>query len=172
MATRASIALLDAGSQSESLTSVYCHYDGYLEHVGKILSTYYRSPWKTKLLMNGGNISTLGMKLDTAGEHSFDKPAPRTTVFYRRDRGVEKPWHEMAIEYNSVANWIEDTQESAIDYYYLGVPVKRDRQRRNGTYVQNFRIEWLYTPASHLHFHYVTAALDAGELVQERNLMP
>lgn len=164
MATRSSIALLASDATVET---VYCHSDGYLEHVGKILDRYYRSPWKTRMLIEGGNISRLEQKISTKGEHSFDKPAERTTVFYRRDRGVEQPWHDRSIEYESVREWISATEESGIEFYYLGIPVRCDGPRRN-TYVQNYRMEWLYTPAAHLQFHYVAAALDAEQLVDEK----
>jgi hypothetical protein len=38
---------------------VYCHWDGYLEHNGKILRDYYTDPFKVRNLLDGGDMSSL-----------------------------------------------------------------------------------------------------------------
>jgi hypothetical protein len=38
---------------------VYCHWDGYLEHNGKILQNNYTDPFKVRELLDGGDMSSL-----------------------------------------------------------------------------------------------------------------
>jgi hypothetical protein len=42
-----------------SVVSVYCHYDGYVEHNGKILVEYYQNRDDVMDLIDGGGISSL-----------------------------------------------------------------------------------------------------------------
>ena len=69
---------------------IYCHWDGYPEHNGKILQEHYRDPDKVKQLIDLGDISALGERVDPVGEHSYDKPEKGTTIAYHRDRGEDK----------------------------------------------------------------------------------
>ena len=50
MATRAAIGFV-SGSE---IHTIYSHYDGYPEHVGKILQTHYRSIERSEELVYGG----------------------------------------------------------------------------------------------------------------------
>jgi hypothetical protein len=56
MGTRSTIALEYADGTVEQ---VYCHWDGYLEHNGKILQEHYTDPFKLQKLIEGGDMSTL-----------------------------------------------------------------------------------------------------------------
>lgn len=69
------------------LYTIYSHYDGYLDYVGRILHTHYRDEKKVQRLINLGDISILGERVEPIGEHSFDKAENGTTVAYHRDRG-------------------------------------------------------------------------------------
>lgn len=70
--------------------AIYCHYDGYPTGVGRTLFSNYGSD-NIEELINLGSLSSLQRKLEPyEGEaHSFDNPAPNTTVAYHRDRGEE-----------------------------------------------------------------------------------
>lgn len=57
MGTRSRIGML---KKDGSVESIYCHYDGYLEGVGRILADHYRTEEKVVELLNLGNISCLG----------------------------------------------------------------------------------------------------------------
>ena len=57
MSTRCRIGIKN---QDETITSIYCHYDGYPEHVGKILVENYKDETKIRKLMELGDISSLG----------------------------------------------------------------------------------------------------------------
>lgn len=69
------------------LFSIYNHYDGYLDYVGKILYKHYQDEKKIQKLINLGDISILGERVEPNGEHSFEKAEKGTTVAYHRDRG-------------------------------------------------------------------------------------
>ena len=56
MATRSTIAMEFADG---TVQQIYCHWDGYLEHNGKILFNHYVSPYKTRELIDMGGISSL-----------------------------------------------------------------------------------------------------------------
>jgi len=56
MATRSTIALEYADG---TVGQIYCHWDGYLAHNGKILQNYYTDPFKVRELLDGGDTSTL-----------------------------------------------------------------------------------------------------------------
>lgn len=45
--------------QDRSIVSVYCHYDGYPEHNGRILVSDYTTPEAVKELIDGGSMSSL-----------------------------------------------------------------------------------------------------------------
>ena len=98
MATRSTIALEFADG---TVGQIYCHWDGYLEHNGKILFESYQDPFKVRELIDLGDLSSLAP--DIGVKHSFDNPAwPGTPEynahseqygnmckFYGRDRGEE-----------------------------------------------------------------------------------
>lgn len=93
MATRSTIALEYADGTVEQ---VYCHWDGYLEHNGKILFEHYSNPFVLRDLIDLGSVSSLGVKIGR--KHAFspfegDKAdydqamEEGCTTFYGRDRG-------------------------------------------------------------------------------------
>lgn len=75
-------------NEDGSITSVYCHWDGYPSHNGVILEKNYQDPEKIKTLMSLGDLSSLEKKLVPEGNvvHTFDDPADGVCVFYGRDR--------------------------------------------------------------------------------------
>lgn len=56
MATRSTIAVRHADN---TVSQVYCHWDGYLEHNGKILQSHYNSLDLAEALVAGGDMSSL-----------------------------------------------------------------------------------------------------------------
>lgn len=98
MATRSTIALEFADG---SVGQVYCHWDGYLSHNGKILLENYMDPFKLRDLIDLGDLSSLGA--DIGVKHPFDNPGRYDTPeyqaykdqysnmckFYGRDRGED-----------------------------------------------------------------------------------
>ena len=56
MGTRSTIELEYADG---TIGQIYCHWDGYLDHNGKILFVNYTDPFKVRELMDGGDTSSL-----------------------------------------------------------------------------------------------------------------
>ncbi len=96
MATRSTIALEYADG---TVQQVYCHWDGYLEHNGKILAEHYSNPFILRDLIDLGDVSSLRPTVGT--KHAFSKlEVPmdgeaydalygEMTTFYGRDRGED-----------------------------------------------------------------------------------
>lgn len=89
MSTNSKIGILN---KDNTVTSIYCHWDGYLDHVGSVLTTYYNTEEKVRELISLGCLSSLYPKVkpDPGVPHSFNEPAGNTTVAYHRDRN--DPW--------------------------------------------------------------------------------
>ncbi len=66
---------------------IYCHHDGYLEHVGLTLYNHYNSQERADALMALGDLSSLRERCDKPEGHSFTNPVEGCTVAYGRDRG-------------------------------------------------------------------------------------
>ena len=68
MGTRSTIALEFADGTVEQ---VYCHWDGYLEHNGKILSEHYMDPFKVRDLINLGGFSSLDKTVEETAATAY-----------------------------------------------------------------------------------------------------
>lgn len=91
MSTRSFIGIESAEG---SISSVYCHSDGYLEHTGKVLIENYKTAEQVQELLSFGDMSILRETIEQ-------------TEFYARDRGEEKSppnFAEMREEYIDHAN--------------------------------------------------------------------
>jgi len=98
MATRSTIAI---EREDGTVAQVYCHWDGYLDHNGRILLEHYQDPAKVERLIAEGAISSL--KPQIGEKHDFDWHYKRDdipqdmkdiyetlwTMFYHRDRGED-----------------------------------------------------------------------------------
>ena len=88
MATRSVIAKLD----NKGAKAIYCHSDGYLEHVGRVLDGHYRDESKVDELLEHGDVSSLneniGEKLPFNDYMLFHEK--KQGRFYHRDRGEDK----------------------------------------------------------------------------------
>ena len=100
--------LVGIEAPSGKIASVYGHWDGYPEHVGKMLKKHYKNPSKIKKLLKLGKqgISSIDKDISGAKDHSFSKPVDGQTVFYGRDRGEKgnfsKTWKNRdAVKFNS-----------------------------------------------------------------------
>ena len=88
MATRSRIGIENPDG---TVTSIYCHFDGYPNGVGKTLYIHYVDRSKVEDLISVGNISYLEAEVMPPAnkKHSFNEPLPGYTVAYHRDRGEE-----------------------------------------------------------------------------------
>ncbi len=96
MGTRSTIALEYADG---TVQQVYCHWDGYLEHNGKILAEHYSNPFVLRDLIDLGDVSSLRPTVGTKHAFSklevpmdgeaYDKLYGDMTTFYGRDRAED-----------------------------------------------------------------------------------
>lgn len=88
MGTRSFISIKH---KDNSYSGVYCHWDGYPEHNGKILKEDYQERAKVVDLIDGGDISSL--KTNTTWESTFKDDAYTNTresqPLYYYERGDE-----------------------------------------------------------------------------------
>lgn len=84
MATRSNIGILN---KDNTITSVYCYWDGYPSHNGKILLENYNTEEKVRELLKEGDISSLEPNCTKPELHSFENKIDGYTVYYGRDRG-------------------------------------------------------------------------------------
>lgn len=89
MGTRSAIV---EKTESGEYRGIYCHWDGYLSHNGRILLEHYNNPQKVSELISLGDISSLGPRVSPEENevHSYDKPIQDITVSYFRDRQEDK----------------------------------------------------------------------------------
>lgn len=85
MGTRSTIAIR---RQDGTHTSIYCHWDGYLDHHWPILTGHYATAERVEALLALGDLSSLGARLapDEGEAHSFRVPAEGVCVAYGRER--------------------------------------------------------------------------------------
>ncbi len=82
MATRSYIGVRNTDA---SVDYIYCHFDGYPEHNGKILTEYYSNINRVNELLNLGDLSVLGKFIGE--KQDFDKRVVGNCLAYGRDRG-------------------------------------------------------------------------------------
>ena len=121
MGTRSRIAVM----HGTVCKSVYCHWDGYLEHNGEILQKHYDSA-KANQLVALGDISSL--RSEIGEKHAFsklevpmdgeayDKLYGDMTTFYGRDRGEEGCEWQVA---HTFEEFLDQVQGCGGEYYYV-----------------------------------------------------
>jgi len=77
MGTRSTIALEFADGTVEQ---VYCHWDGYLEHNGRILAEHYMDPFKVKELVALGGFSSLSETVKATAETAYTQRGEDLTI--------------------------------------------------------------------------------------------
>lgn len=86
MAAHAFIAIKTGENKYKS---VYCHFDGYLDGVGRMLHNHYKNETKVHNLIEMGDMSFLAEDIHPKPgiPHNFQDYQKGVTVFYGRDRG-------------------------------------------------------------------------------------
>jgi hypothetical protein len=122
MGTRSRIGVM----HGDNVKSVYCHWDGYLEHNGAILQEHYDSV-KANQLVALGDLSSL--RPEIGEKHAFSQFELRAEevagfklltenmcTFYGRDRG------ETGTEWKTHANFVDffaEVEGSWCEWYYI-----------------------------------------------------
>lgn len=117
MGTRSTIAIQNADG---TVTGIYCHWDGYTAHNGRILQDYYTTEEAVRELIALGDLSSLGANIGE--KHDFnnapyaDTIAETVCTAYGRDRG------ETGIEAATYDSHDELMEKMGQEYDYLFVP--------------------------------------------------
>ena len=115
MATRSVIGVM----HGDKCKAVYCHWDGYLEGVGKTLLEHYNSA-KANNLVALGDISSLGSEIGE--KHDFDVRftsgaiGENWTKFYGRDRGETDVGFKVFQDYDELLDFADGT---LAEFYYI-----------------------------------------------------
>jgi hypothetical protein len=115
MGTRSNIGIVN---EDDSITAIYCHWDGFLSYNGKMLLQHYTSVDIVNQLMNLGDLSSLNEKLypDDSKPHTFQNAQDDVCVAYGRER------NESDVDCKTFIN-IDEFEKFAIgsgaDYQYL-----------------------------------------------------
>jgi len=122
MSTRSRIGILNSDG---SVTSIYCHSDGYLSGVGKALLDHYMNEAKVRGLMGLGDLSSLGK--DIGEKHDFSAWDNDWCRSYGRDRG------EKNVDCRTDVN-VQELVVHSEEYTYVFNPVLS---------------QWFYTNGNH-----------------------
>jgi len=121
MGTRSRIGVM----HGDKVKSVYCHWDGYLEHNGAILQEHYNSV-KANELVSLGDLSSLRPEIGV--EHSFsrldttmsdsewDALYSNMCTFYGRDRKETGTMWKVA---HTFAEFLEQCDNCCAEFYYI-----------------------------------------------------
>ena len=123
MGTRSMIAI--ENPHSLAVKSIYCHWDGYLEHNGAILEKHYSNSPKVNNLIALGDLSSLRPEIGDKHEFSrLDSTLPEAEyealygdmcTFYTRDRGEDAPYKHFSTAKEAAAYY----DGSWCEYFYL-----------------------------------------------------
>ena len=121
MSTRSLIAVVHGNNYK----TIYCHWDGYLSHNGRILQEHYDSP-KANNLVALGNVSSLQpnlgekhpfSKFDTdMPDAEFEEKYGNMTTFYGRDRDEEG---QEFVTHTSKESLIEHFNDGWCEFAYI-----------------------------------------------------
>jgi hypothetical protein len=129
MATRSNIGIVN---DDGSVTGIYCHWDGYPEHNGKLLLNHYNTSGIVNELMDLGSLSSLNKNLYCDdNNHSFNNPADGVCVAYGRDLGETGT---NSRTFDNISEFEEFAGNSAADYQYLFNNGKWQYRNHNGTW--------------------------------------
>jgi hypothetical protein len=123
MGTRSRIGVM----HGDKVKSVYCHWDGYLEHNGSILLEHYDSA-KANHLVSLGDLSSL--RPEIGEKHAFSKfdlasqieqrlheeATQDMCTFYGRDRGETGTEFQVA---HTFEEFLEQCYGCTAEYYYI-----------------------------------------------------
>jgi hypothetical protein len=129
MATRSNIGIVN---EDDSVTGIYCHWDGYPEHVGKLLLKYYNTTGIVCELMDLGDLSSLNENLYCDdNNHSFNNPVDGVCVAFGRDRGEKNADSK---SFTNISEFEKYANRTTADYQYLFNNGKWQYRNHNGTW--------------------------------------
>ena len=141
MGTRSMIAI--ENPNSKAVKSIYCHWDGYLEHNGSILEKHYSNSPKVNNLIALGDLSSLrpeigvkhlfsSLELPKEEREAHEEAVKDMCTFYTRDRGEDAPYKFFSNIKEAVAYY----DGSWCEYFYL---FKYDADQESGKWFYRTR---------------------------------
>ena len=111
---------------SKAVKSIYCHWDGYLEHNGAILEKHYSNSPKVNNLIAQGDLSSLrpeigvkhlfsSIELPKEEREAHEEAVKDMCTFYTRDRGEDTPYKHFSTAKEAAAYY----DGSWCEYFYL-----------------------------------------------------
>jgi hypothetical protein len=113
MATRSNIGIVN---DNGSVTGIYCHWDGYPEHNGKLLLKHYTDSERINGLMSLGSLSILAENLYSTDIHTFNNPQEGVCVAFGRDRGEKNADSK---SFTNISEFEKFMDRTTADYQYL-----------------------------------------------------
>ena len=115
MATRSTIAVKH---EDGTVSQIYCHWDGYLSHNGKLLMEHYNTLLGAEFLVSKGSLVTLAPRVtpDKDAIHTFEVAQNGVCVYYCRDRGEDL----VINRYDTVSEYLDKFQGEDYNYYFNG----------------------------------------------------
>ena len=122
MGTRSRIGVM----HGDKCKSVYCHWDGYLEHNGAILQEHYDSA-KANHLVSLGDLSSLRpeigdqhpfsqFEVDDMDREDFIRTTENMCTFYGRDRCETGVDFKVSQDF---AEFLDQVENCGAEYYYI-----------------------------------------------------
>ena len=119
MSTRSLIGVM----HGDVCKSIYCHSDGYLSYVGKVLLKHYNNDQSPKAnhLVSMGDMSVLGKeigeKIDFNDRMEYDADnIAKQCRFYGRDRGETGAEFVTDLTFES---FLDSVDAAGAEYYYI-----------------------------------------------------
>ena len=103
MGTRSTIAIEFADA---SVSQVYCHWDGYLEHNGELLATCYTDPFKVRELIDLGDFSSLRETVEETKEGAYEDDCPARRYMNRGEYFEECQQEEYDYLLTAQTGWL------------------------------------------------------------------
>jgi hypothetical protein len=128
MATRSNIGIVN---DDGSVTGIYCHWDGYPEHNGKLLLKHYTDSERINGLMSLGSLSILAENLYSTDIHTFNNPQEGVCVAFGRDRGEKNADSK---SFTNISEFEKFMDRTTADYQYLFNNGKWQYRNHNGTW--------------------------------------
>ena len=139
MGTRSRIGVM----HGNKCKSVYCHFDGYLEHNGVILQEHYDSA-KANHLVALGDLSALRpeigdqhpfsqFEVDEMDRDDFIRTTENMCTFYGRDRLETDVDFKVA---HNFSEFLEQVENCGAEYYYV---MENDKWYCGSMYEEEFK---------------------------------
>ena len=115
MGTRSNIGIVN---EDDSITAIYCHWDGFLSYNGKMLLQHYTSTNIVNQLMLLGDLSSLNEKLypDDSKPHTFQNQQEDVCVAYGRERSESDVGSKI---FKDIGDFERFAGNSDAEYQYL-----------------------------------------------------